>query len=368
MTATLVIFHGLPGSGKSTLAREFQGSLAGPSIILERDALRTELFGEEYHSGSFPAAQEAEVTEVMSARLREALEAGVVVINSDTNLNPRLLEKTARLALACGATIEQIYVDVPVEVAKERNAARGRAGGRLVPEEVIDRMAKGGYGEDGHLRRFIISATGKVHAVTLTRPGGEAVKAYNAEILEEHPLRGKRVALLDVDSTLANNTHHSRRFLTAPAAAGLKKDFTSFYEGLQEAPVNAKVVALARHLREAEGMNLFVLTGRDDAHAEALISFLRRAGAPVTRVVMKPHGDFRPDHEFKAEALDALAREGFSVVHAVDDRPSVVALLEARGITVSRVLAAHERPYAPGEDGPDEEPAIESAFLKEEDA
>lgn len=141
--AHLIIFSGVPGSGKTTQAEKllkeyreqgFQGTR------VNRDELRSMLFGESYHSGTFPSVHEQEVTAVQRKLIHHGLERGWLVICDDTNLSSGAVRGLKQIAEKHGAEITEIPVIVPLEVALERNRLRGASGGRLVPKAVIESM------------------------------------------------------------------------------------------------------------------------------------------------------------------------------------------------------------------------------------
>lgn len=327
--ANFHIFHGLPGSGKSTLAQKLAESIPG-SIIVNRDSIRTELFGESYHRGKFPKASEAKVSEISRERILTALLEGRDAINDDTNLNRRFLSGLLDLAERGGAEIVQHHVDVPVKVAKERNKARAAAGGRDVPEFVIDRMAKGAYDDAGRLKRFVISDSW-CGAISESRPGKAIVESFNAELAEARPL-AERVVAIDIDGTLANNAADLNRMMFG----GPRRNYRRFYESIIDAPVNQAVVEAANLMRSA-GLSLVVVTGRSDEAASQLVSFVQRSGLEVSKIFVKPEGDFRKDFDYKDSVVRELEGAGHKVVHSIDDREQSVNFYLRRGISVSRV-------------------------------
>lgn len=141
--AHLIIFSGIPGSGKTTAAEKLleqyreQGFQA---VRINRDDLRTTLFGEAYHTGSFPAVHEQEVTHLQHKLIHHALERGWLVICDDTNLSSGTVRGLKRIAEKHGAKVTEIPVIVPLEVALERNRLRGEAGGRRVLDHIIESM------------------------------------------------------------------------------------------------------------------------------------------------------------------------------------------------------------------------------------
>lgn len=333
-TAELILTHGLPGSGKSTWAEKQVAEDPENRIRVNRDDLRTELFGEKYHSGNFPKKSESQVSAEQEKRIKAGLAKGKKVYVDDTNLNGKTVERLAIMARQYGAKISQKHFNVPVEECKRRNQARAAAGGRLVPDFVIDRMAKFAYDDEGEIKDFVISSRGKVFTVHKKTAGRKLLDEFNKKAEFNNPFHGQAVVLVDVDGTLAANQHESNR---AFGRVGEKKDFAYFFSSIKDARVNQSVVNLANRMRDEEGLNLVILTGRDDAYAAELISFVERSGIKVSRIIAKREGDYRTDAEFKAEALEKLKLDGFIPVHSIDDRERSVRVYEAAGIMVSRV-------------------------------
>ena len=355
MNGKLIICHGLPGSGKSTWAEN--EVLADPfnTVRVNRDDIRTQLFGEKYHQGDFPKQKETQVTNVQQELIKKGLREGKTVISDDTNLNSRFLMPLVKMGRDYGAEISQQHFDVPIDECKRRNALRGKAGGRLVPDFVIDRMAENGYA-DGRIKKFIIGQN-NVFGVSQDGPGKRFLEDYNNILSKKNPMLGKAVVLVDIDGTAANNSHYADLAFGDP---NKKKNFPLFYNSLKDCPVNKSVVELARNFRYSDKLNLFVLTGRTDDYAKILTDFVDRTGMPISRVIMKREGDFRPDSEFKPEAIDELENEGLTVVHAIDDRPRVLEMFANRGILTS-VVPFHN-PQENGSGKPYPEPKVISIY------
>lgn len=141
----LIIMSGIPGSGKSTKAKQILADLRAngeKAVIVNRDDLRTTLFGEDYHKSAPVPEAEDDVTSFQHSLISNSLRRGFVVISDDTNLSPYTLKKLNKIAKDYGAVVEELPVIVPLEVAIERNRLRGASGGRFVPEEVIKSMFK----------------------------------------------------------------------------------------------------------------------------------------------------------------------------------------------------------------------------------
>ncbi|MBE9010497.1 AAA family ATPase [Pseudanabaenaceae cyanobacterium LEGE 13415] len=129
---------GLPGSGKSTFAR----SLFNARII-STDEIRAQLFGEEAVQGSWLKIW-LEVRSQFEQAVK-AIENNEIKFAIYDATNAVRKQRRAAIALArkCGFThITGVWINAPIEICLERNKARSR----VVPEEVIQRMARRLYG------------------------------------------------------------------------------------------------------------------------------------------------------------------------------------------------------------------------------
>lgn len=123
----IVLLVGLPGSGKSTWA-------AGKHGVLSTGALR-ELLADD------PADQgiHDRVFRVLRDLIRHRLQLKRPVTYVDaTNLTPKERRPYVKLARLFDAGIEAVFFDVPMAECIRRNRARGR----VVPDDVIVKMAK----------------------------------------------------------------------------------------------------------------------------------------------------------------------------------------------------------------------------------
>lgn len=327
------IYHGLPGSGKSTLAKNL--AMEHPeTVIINRDTIRENLFGAEYHKGSFPKESEKQVTEVQEKLVDEAMKNGKSVISDDTNLDPHIVAQWFQRAKKYGATVEQIHVDVPLETVKERNRIRGQQGVRLVPEHVIDGMAEKAYDEFGHIKEYVATQAGdRVMSLPKTSSHSLKIDEYNKELSKKFPLQSNAVVILDADGTLFNNHADSVKYLNN----GGKKDFPGFFRSIKDAEANPNVVDLVWDMREKDNVNIFLVTGRSDSSAGYLMNALLKSNAPVSKIIMKREGDSRKSNEFKLDVINSLKEDGLIPVHAIDDREQDINMFENNGIIVSKV-------------------------------
>lgn len=346
MPGKMIITHGAPGSGKSTIANKLVEKDPMKAIRANRDDLREIIApeGAEYHNGTPRPEVEKAVGELQHEIIEKGLREGKTVIVDDTNLNPRRVVPLVKLAQKHNAEIEQIHVNVPIEECKRRNHARGDAGGRRVPDFVIDNMAKNAYGEDGNLKEFIISDNGEVKAIPLNDNGKNRVDEYNKELEHINPIKGNSVVILDADGTLFNNIHDSQKYLETKKR---ERDFEAFYKSIRKAPVNDKVLNLANTMRDKDNLNIVVLTGRTDDYSKELIDALKRSKVKVSKLFMKRAGDNRPSNEHKRNIVQKLQKEGFVVCHAIDDRKKDVDEFEKMGILTTKIDSSPNRDRNP---------------------
>lgn len=118
---------GLPGAGKSTIIKNKYKNY----IVVCPDDIRAELFGDAncQKQGDY-------VFTLAHQRIEQALAQGFDVVFDATNTQKRYRKDIFKKHP--NATHVAVYVSTPIETCKKRNAARNR----VVPEEVIDRMAK----------------------------------------------------------------------------------------------------------------------------------------------------------------------------------------------------------------------------------
>lgn len=355
MTGKMVLTFGLPGSGKTTEALKMVNEDPQNIIRANRDDLRTILApeGEKYHSGTPRKDVENNVTHVQHEIIRKGLREGKTVIVDDTNLNPGRLKPLIQLARNYKSEIEQVHVDTPLEECIRRNNKRGDDGGRRVPEEIIRGMAKRAYGEDGHLKRFIIADNGLVSTVQRTTDGSRKVDEFNQKISQDNPAKGKSVVFLDMDGSLFNNDHHAQEFFKE----GEKPNYESFYKSIVSAPVNTKVRDMVNSMYDNDDLTVVAVTGRTDDHAEYLVEALSKSGVKISQLYMKQKGDGRPSSEHKREILHKLQKDGMIVAHAIEDREKDIKMFQTEGVMVSIV----EKPVVEP-DGTISEPNINTVY------
>ena len=121
----IIILQGPPACGKSYKARELHNEDKN-RVIICRDDIRN-MRGDYWIPG-----QEEYISKIEEFAIRTALEQGLTPIIDATNLNPKTIKKWEIIANEYNADIDYIKCIVPMEVAIERDVARGNKVGEAV--------------------------------------------------------------------------------------------------------------------------------------------------------------------------------------------------------------------------------------------
>ena len=123
----IILLVGLPGSGKSTWAQKQK------LPVLSSDEIRRLLLDDITDQ-----RLNRRIFQVLRYLLKQRLEAGRPVTCIDaTHLTKAERRPYFAIAEIYGCEVEAVYFDVPLATCKSRNRSRER----MVPEDVLDRMA-----------------------------------------------------------------------------------------------------------------------------------------------------------------------------------------------------------------------------------
>ena len=143
----------------------------------------------------------------------------------------------------------------------------------------------------------------------------------------------KRAVIFDLDGTIFDPSHRLHHL-------DGEKDWKAFHDAMDEDPTIEAVAELARILHRASvagcGIDavLLVTARHDDPKYRRMTEeALQLHDIPYHRLYMRANDDTRPDHVVKAEILERILDEGYEPMLAVDDRPSIIAMWRAHGIT-----------------------------------
>jgi len=127
-TPYVVVAVGIPGSGKTTVLKKLAGDLGVKYI--SPDEIRAELTGSEHNQSA-----NAQVWKMTYHRVKSMLQKGHSVVVDATHTSNR--SSTVKQYRSYGAiSVVAVTFSVPLEVAKQRNAARSRT----VDVAVLDKM------------------------------------------------------------------------------------------------------------------------------------------------------------------------------------------------------------------------------------
>lgn len=322
----ITILQGLPYTGKTSWAEKQENS-----FIITRSKSRERLFGEKRKYKNLGKKQIREVQEYEEKLIRENFQKKNIIING-MNLTNAENERWLRIANEEGIKAEYKNFESNIDDFISKNQERKSRGEEYYDETSIKRDYEKATDKEGNLPSWTYSPnSGRVSRIPRTSINRDIINEYNKILAEKKPLKGTKVAIIDIDGTLANNAHHVSQFLAGP-----KKDFYSFFKSIKDAPTNEKVVKMIKELDHDE-ISSIVLTGREDSAALELIQFIERSGAPISRVLVKEAENQENDYEFKKAKIKELEEEGLTPVIAIDDRPRSVKLWKDLGIPVEQV-------------------------------
>lgn len=311
---TLYILRGLPGSGKTTKAFDMVAANndAPPSVRprmvrSNRDDLRTALFGESLISRGVVEDEEF-ITRVQQDTVRRHLRAGWSVVVDDMNLRDRYVRQWMALADVAGHDVQVVDLrGVDVLSCINRDASRGRQGGRTVGRSVI---------EDLH-QRFI-------RGRNLDKPV-EATPTDLGTVQQDPSLPDAYV--FDVDGTLADNSHRNPYDESAIPGDGVFEDVKRVLTDLY----------LLRDYAPFDWPRIIIATARWSEKIELTKTWLADQNIRYDEIHHRLFAEKGlPDPQVKIRILRDLCTR-YHVRGWFDDRPRVSRMLRAAGIQVFQV-------------------------------
>lgn len=135
-----------------------------------------------------------------------------------------------------------------------------------------------------------------------------------------------RTVIFDIDGTLADATHRLHHIQNG------NRNWDAFFAECVNDPLIEPIRDLAQ-VMDARGFRIVLVSGRSNVIRGETVDWLNAHSVPCHDLRMRKAGDYRKDDVVKSEILDALLAEGLEIAWVVDDRPSVVAMWRARGLT-----------------------------------
>lgn len=133
-----------------------------------------------------------------------------------------------------------------------------------------------------------------------------------------------------MDGTIADATRREREFLLQPI-----KDWPGFFRDMENDPPIQPVLDHVHKL--AKTHDIVILTGRPERYRQETERWLARHNIKPLMVLMRRHGDSRPDYIAKPDLLDQL--KGRDIALALDDREPVCEEYRKRGIRVMQITS-----------------------------
>lgn len=285
----IILTVGAPGSGKTTWAEDYVRKNCG-YINLNRDDFRESLLSWNRGQKRLTKHQEKLVTVAQQAAAIDLLKQGHVkgIIISDTNLNPKTVNKWKEIAKNEKVNYREEHFMCSYEELVRRNLHRGS---HAVPAPVLREFHQKHYEQSG----------GYVYHPQLMKP---------------------KAIIYDMDGTAAIHNGRSPYDLDK-----LSTDLPN------------EMVIQHMHAMAAAGFKIIVMSGRESGtkedttkHYKATEQWLIDNNAPYDKLFMREQGDHRPDHVVKLQLFISKVAQEYNVLLAVDDRNQVVDLWRRIGL------------------------------------
>lgn len=168
---------GLPSSGKTTTLKDLADKHG--YVYASPDMVRRELLGNEGDQSRLN-----EVWDIVHTRVAEALERGETVVLDSTHVNVEMRRNFIQFAKDHGAEkVQGVYMNVPLEIADERNQKRER----VVPRFDMERMNKMLEDappriEDGFDSLFSLNEFQQLEEVGISKSGETTTKEFHPKL------------------------------------------------------------------------------------------------------------------------------------------------------------------------------------------
>ena len=298
----LIVTVGAVGCGKSTYAESLVKNSKGKIVQVNRDDIRKQLFGiKGWRNYKFTKEKENLVTKTQYEMIKAAIEIGVSVIVSDTNLSYR--QKLIDFAIDFDVKYREVWFPVSLDELHRRNEERQAW---KVPTTVVESM----------FEKF----TTQFEALTIEQMETKTIYIQKQQYkAPEYDATAPDAVIFDLDGTLA-----------------LMGNRGPYDTNVCDDKPNALVVKQALN-EQSSGKKLIFMSGRVDTTYEDTKAWLEQQGLKVENLFMRVTGDFRSDVIVKEELFRNNVANEFNVLYAVDDRDSVVSAWRKMGLTCWQV-------------------------------
>jgi len=300
----IVVMRGLPASGKSTWAKAWYWQAPELRARVSRDDIRAQVFDavDERYAPYFLQSDLHEKEEVVTAledrTVKALLATGKSVVIDATHIRRSYISRWADLASRTGSAFSVKLIDTPLDICLERDAARPFPVGEKVIRDMHQRLKSA-------LREPVPTAR-SAEPAKLYEPDATLPAAW----------------LVDIDGTLALMQERS------------PYDTTRYHE---DTP-NHVIASLVGTLWDS-GLQIVVMSGRDERYRDVTESWLRQHSIPFDALFMRRAEDTRNDAVIKLELFFEHVAPKWCVAGALDDRNRVVEAWRSIGLPCLQVAA-----------------------------
>lgn len=243
---------------------------------------------DQWKDYKFTGQRETLVTETQFAMAKSAIDKGLDVIVSDTNLNPTYRKKWEEFAKANKVAFELEVFRIDIKELTQRNLNRQNS----------------------------------VEPSVLRKQYVEFMMQFGGLVKYEPDYTKPKAVIFDLDGTLA--------------IMGDRGPFE--WSRVKEDTVNENVADLLRMVRLVHpDWMILTVSGRDGVCSELTQEWLSENKLSSDRHYQRKAGDQRSDSEVKQEIFWEHIAPNFNVLYAVDDRQQVVDMWDMLGVEVWQV-------------------------------
>lgn len=280
--AKIIMLKGLPASGKSTYAEK---------LCEKKNYIR--LNDNDFKKTFFINGTPNKIIEKFKENfISDAIKENINVVIDDCNLNPINEKKYKELShkLNCGFTINDSFLEIPVEECIKRDLSRKNSIGS---RKIYDLFFK-----------FVFKPV--------------------TQQLEENWDK-KRAIIVDIDGTLALNESN--------------RGWKEYSKVINDTP-DPLVSLILDSIDDSTGgyyLDILLVTARKEDSREVTENWLKTNMIPYKRMYMRDNDDERSDWEVKCDIYNNDIEKEYCVLGVFDDRPKVCDMWRSLGLKVCQV-------------------------------
>lgn len=115
-----------------------------------------------------------------------------------------------------------------------------------------------------------------------------------------------------------------------------RRNFHAFHSASIDCPANPQVTKLVARFNRIN-VSVIIVSAREAKWGFLTALWLSEQTVQYEDMYLRPDGDYRPDHEIKADMAAIIGRK-YDVILAIDDRDDVLTVWRAHAIPTIRVM------------------------------